>query len=162
MKKTGYRRILRGVIMSLTLIVSLSVQAAETKWFLVANHNQYLPMSEVGMLVAADNETDFSVLGTTGNVLLSGVRIVTFEQLSTEGIVELEQTQTGNKLLRSIVNNELTLIGATGQVEVFSLSGVKKLEFKANGGETRLDVSSLQSGTYLVRCGKKAFKFIKK
>ena len=161
MKKTDYRRILRGVIMSLTLIVSLSVQAAETKWFLVANHNQYLPMSEVGMLVAADNESDFSVLGTTGNVLLSGVRIVTFEQLSTEGIVELEQ-QSDNKLLRSIVQGELTLVGATGQVEVFSLSGVKKLEFKANGGETRLDVSSLQSGTYLVRCGKKAFKFIKK
>ena len=161
MKKTGYRRILRGVIMSLTLIVSLSVQAAETKWFLVANHNQYLPMSEVGMLVAADNETDFSVLGTTGNVLLSGVRIVTFEQLSTEGIIEVQQ-QSDNKLLRSIVQGELTLVGATGQVEVFSLSGVKKLEFKANGGETRLDVSSLQSGTYLVRCGKKAFKFIKK
>ena len=161
MKKTGYRRILRGVIMSLTLIVSLSVQAAETKWFLVANHNQYLPMSEVGMLVAADNESDFSVLGTTGNVLLSGVRIVTFEQLSTEGIIEVQQ-QSDNKLLRSIVQGELTLVGATGQVEVFSLSGVKKLEFKANGGETRLDVSSLQSGTYLVRCGKKAFKFIKK
>ena len=161
MKKTDYRRILRGVIMSLTLIVSLSVQAAETKWFLVANHNQYLPMSEVGMLVAADNETDFSVLGTTGNVLLSGVRIVTFEQLSTEGIIEVQQ-QSDNKLLRSIVQGELTLIGATGQVEVFSLSGVKKLEFKANGGETRLDVSSLQSGTYIVRCGKKAFKFIKK
>ena len=161
MKKTDYRRILRGVIMSLTLIVSLSVQAAETKWFLVANHNQYLPMSEVGMLVAADNESDFSVLGTTGNVLLSGVRIVTFEQLSTEGIIEVQQ-QSDNKLLRSIVQGELTLVGATGQVEVFSLSGVKKLEFKANGGETRLDVSSLQSGTYLVRCGKKAFKFIKK
>lgn len=161
MKKTGYRRILRGVIMSLTLIVSLSVQAAETKWFLVANHNQYLPMSEVGMLVAADNESDFSVLGTTGNVLLSGVRIVTFEQLSTEGIIEVQQ-QSDNKLLRSIVQGELTLVGATGQVEIFSLSGVKKLEFKANGGETRLDVSSLQSGTYIVRCGKKAFKFIKK
>jgi hypothetical protein len=161
MKKTGYRRILRGVIMSLTLTVSLSVQAAETKWFLVANHNQYLPMSEVGMLVAADNESDFSVLGTTGNVLLSGVRIVTFEQLSTEGIIEVQQ-QSDNKLLRSIVQGELTLVGATGQVEIFSLSGVKKLEFKANGGETRLDVSSLQSGTYLVRCGKKAFKFIKK
>jgi hypothetical protein len=161
MKKTGYLRILRGVIMSLTLIVSLSVQAAETKWFLVANHNQYLPMSEVGMLVAADNESDFSVLGTTGNVLLSGVRIVTFEQLSTEGIIEVQQ-QSDNKLLRSIVQGELTLVGATGQVEIFSLSGVKKLEFKANGGETRLDVSSLQSGTYIVRCGKKAFKFIKK
>ena len=147
--------------MSLTLIVSLSVQAAETKWFLVANHNQYLPMSEVGMLVAADNESDFSVLGTTGNVLLSGVRIVTFEQLSTEGIIEVQQ-QSDNKLLRSIVQGELTLVGATGQVEIFSLSGVKKLEFKANGGETRLDVSSLQSGTYIVRCGKKAFKFIKK
>jgi len=161
MKKTGYLRILRGVIMSLTLIVSLSVQAAETKWFLVANHNQYLPMSEVGMLVAADNESDFSVLGTTGNVLLSGVRIVTFEQLSTEGIIEVQQ-QSDNKLLRSIVQGELTLVGATGQVEIFSLSGVKKLEFKANGGETRLDVSSLQSGTYIVHCGKKAFKFIKK
>ena len=161
MKKTDFRRILRGVIMSLTLIVSLSVQAAETKWFLVANHNQYLPMSEVGMLVAADNESDFSVLGTTGNVLLSGVRIVTFEQLSTEGIIEVQQ-QSDNKLLRSIVQGELTLVGATGQVEIFSLSGVKKLEFKANGGETRLDVSSLQSGTYIVRCGKKAFKFIKK
>lgn len=161
MKKTGYLRILRGVIMSLTLIVSLSVQAAETKWFLVANHNQYLPMSEVGMLVAADNESDFSVLGSTGNVLLSGVRIVTFEQLSTEGIIEVQQ-QSDNKLLRSIVQGELTLVGATGQVEIFSLSGVKKLEFKANGGETRLDVSSLQSGTYIVRCGKKAFKFIKK
>lgn len=161
MKKTGYLRILRGVIMSLTLIVSLSVQAAETKWFLVANHNQYLPMSEVGMLVAADNESDFSVLGTTGNVLLSGVRIVTFEQLSTEGIIEVQQ-QSDNKLLRSIVQGELTLVGATGQVEIFSLSGVKKLEFKANGGETRLDVSSLQSGTYIVRCGKKTFKFIKK
>lgn len=161
MKKTDFRRILQGTIMTLLLIVPLAAKAAETKWFLVANHEQYLPMSEVGMLVAADNESDFSVLGTTGNVLLSGVRIVTFEQLSTEGIIEVQQ-QSENKLLRSIVQGELTLVGATGQVEVFSLSGVKKLEFKANGGETRLDVSSLQSGTYLVRCGKKAFKFIKK
>jgi hypothetical protein len=161
MKKTGFRRILQGTIMTLLLIVPLAAKAAETKWFLVANHEQYLPMSEVGMLVAADNESDFSVLGTTGNVLLSGVRIVTFEQLSTEGIIEVQQ-QSDNKLLRSIVQGELTLVGATGQVEIFSLSGVKKLEFKANGGETRLDVSSLQSGTYIVRCGKKAFKFIKK
>lgn len=161
MKKKDHRRILQGIFLALALMASVEVKAIDAKWFLVANHDQYLPMSEVGMLLAADNETEFSVLSTTGDVLLSGVRIVTFEQLSTEGIVEL-QTQPGNKLLHSIVHDELTLIGASGIVELFSLSGAKQLEVTAQGGETRLNVSTLLSGTYVVRCGQQVFKFIKK
>ena len=161
MKKTDYCRILQETFLTLALMVSVVVNATEAKWFLVANHDQYLPMSEVGMLIAADDETEFSVLGTTGDVLLSGVRIVTFEQLLTEGIVEV-QSQSGNNLLHSFVHDELTLIGASGKVELFSLSGAKQLEVTAKGGETRLNVSTLPCGTYVVRCGRQVFKFIKK
>ena len=161
--KTTILRILQRGVMTLALVVGvIAAKADEPKWYLIANNTERLPMAQVGMLVAADNDTDFSILDLKGNVLLEGVRLVTFEQLSSSEVVDLTLPHNPQNLLRSLVDGELTLMGAKGLVEVYSLSGAKLMQVKTQGGETRLNVSSLRSGTYMVRCGEQAFKFIKK
>jgi hypothetical protein len=54
------------------------------------------------------------------------------------------------------------LTGAKGTISIFSANGAQLLSVQANEGETRLNVQSLPTGVYIVKCGKAAFKFMKK
>ena len=78
---------------------------------------------------------------------------VTLENITTE------KTQN---ILKRYVNNELTLVGANGTVNVYSVDGVKVATTYAAGQETIINVSSLPSGIYIVKCGNQSFKFNKK
>lgn len=140
-----------------------SINAFESRWFLVTDADEKFEMSQVGMLVAADESEVFSVLDLEGNILTENVRYVKFEEQYSEATkIESIKIDRHDNFLKSLVNNRLTLVGAKGEVELFDLSGMKLRSMIATGQETVIDVATLPTGVYIVRCGKQAFKFNKK
>ena len=133
--------------------------AQEYKWYLLTDTEQVIEMSRVASLVATDTEDTFSILDTFGNILAKGVLRATFAQIDPTGIKEVKVQ--GN-MLESLVDNVLTLIGAEGDIEIFSINGSKMLSVKTTKRETRINVSHFSPGVYLVKCGKQSFKFNKK
>lgn len=148
-------------LLILLLFFSFSVyaNAQENKWYLVTDTEQYIEMSRVWSLVATDTEDTFSILDFQGNILAEDVLKATFSLLDPTGIKEIKVQ--GNEL-SSLVNNVLTLIGVEGNVEIFSVNGVKMVSVKATKQETRIDVSHFTTGVYVVKCGNQSFKFTKK
>lgn len=133
----------------------------ESIWSLVTDNGDQFPMSRVGMLVAVDESSFFSVLDINGNVLADEVLRVHFVNIDPVSVKSISIEKSQN-ILKRYVNNELTLIGAKGTVNVYSVDGVKMLTIYADGQETVINVSSLPSGTYVVNCGNQSFKFNKK
>lgn len=136
-------------------------EAGQLEWYMKTDSNKLFPMSRVGMLVAADDSPYFSILDINGNVLAEDVLRVHFLQLDPSGVEDIMVDKPQN-MLKSYVNNQLTLIGASGMVTVYSLSGMEVASTLANGRETILDLSALPEGTYVLKCGKQSFKFNKK
>ena len=130
-------------------------------WFLVTNRDIAIPMSQVGMLVAADDSPYFSVLDINGSVLAEDVLRVHFLKLDPASVENIKVDEPQN-MLKCHVNNQLTLVGAQGTVNVYSVSGVKVASATALGKETLIDVSALPAGIYNVKCGKQSFVFNKK
>lgn len=130
-------------------------------WRLVTDNGDQFPMSHVGMLVAVDESPYFSVLDISGNVLADEVLRVHFVNIDPVSVKNISIEKSQN-ILKRYVNNELTLIGAKGTVNVYSADGIKMLTIYADGQETIINVSSLPSGTYVVNCGNQSFKFNKK
>ena len=119
-------------------------------------------MNKVGMLLATDDETHFSVLDQDGNILAENVQRITFREQSTTEITRIPITSDKGNVLKSFVDNRLILIGVYGNVNIYSASGLLIKTEKAQNGETIIDVSGLTSGTYILECGKISFKFNKK
>ena len=136
-------------------------EAGQLEWYMKTDSNKLFPMSKVGMLVAADDSPYFSVLDISGNVLAEDVLRVHFLQLDPSSVEDIIVDEPRN-MLKSYVNNQLTLIGASGMVTVYSLAGMEVASTLANGRETVVDLSALPAGTYVLKCGKQSFKFNKK
>lgn len=133
----------------------------ESEWYLITDTNGRFPMSNVSMLVAADDSPYFSVIDTDGNVLAEEVLRVHFLKMDPASVKNIMVDEPQN-MLKRYVNNQLTLVGARGTVNVYSVSGMKVATTHAMGQETIIDVSALPAGTYILRCGKQSFKFNKK
>ncbi len=152
-------KVLKGYLIFLLLLLSAFTYADDYKWYLVTNRGQMIEMSRVFMLVATDTEDTFSILDSQGNILANGVSEITFENSDPTGI---KASPVKGNILESVVDNVLTLIGFEGNVEVFSVDGVKMLTVKATQRETHINVAHFMSGVYIVKCGKQTFKFNKK
>lgn len=139
-------------------VVNLS---ATTVWHLVTDNDEQFPMSRVGMLVAVDESAYFSVLDINGNVLADEVLRVHFVKSDPVSVENLT-TEKPLNILKRYVNNELTLVGAKGTINIYSADGVNVATRYATGQETIINVSSLPAGVYIVRCGNQSFKFNKK
>lgn len=141
---------------------SNDVTEKDSLWFLVTNNFTAFPMSQVGMLVAIDESKKFSVLDINGDILADDVLEVKFIQGedAVTGIAYMEEKDSN--ILKDFVNNHLTLFGAKGMVELHTISGMKVKSIHSTGEETTVDVSDLQAGVYVVKCGKQSFKFHKK
>ena len=136
-------------------------EMGEPEWYLITDNNEQFKMSTVSMLVAADDSQYFSVLDLNGNVLAEEVLRVHFLKIDPSS-VEYIMVDEPQNMLKHYVNNQLTLVGARGTVNIYSVSGVKVASTHAMGQETVIDVSALPAGTYILQCGKLSFKFNKK
>lgn len=134
----------------------------DPNWYLVTDNNEFFEMSRVGMLVATDDDVYFSVLDKNGKVLADKVLQVRFIAGDPTFIKEVKTDGQPGDMLKSLVNNKLTLVGAKGVIDIYATSGIKVASANATSAETTIDVSALPTGIYIVKCGKQSFKFNKK
>jgi hypothetical protein len=119
-------------------------------------------MSKLGMLVAADDNITFALVAADGTVLKDGVASIRFEQRDGSAGVEAVKPDGGLRLINGVVSSQLVLTGAKGTISIISANGAQVLSVQASEGETCINVQTLPTGVYIVRCGKAAFKFMKK
>ena len=134
----------------------------ELRWYAITDTGVSIEMSKLGMLVAADDNITFALVAADGTVLEDGVASIRFEQRDGSAGVEAVKPDGGLRLINGVVSSQLVLTGAKGTISIFSANGTQVLSVKASEGETRLNVQTLPTGVYIVRCGKAAFKFMKK
>lgn len=153
-----------GMLLGATLLWPLQSMAEEEQWYLKVTDVEdvhYLPMSEVGSLVGVDATQTLAVLDYHGNTIAEGISEAQFVQKDPAAVKMLGGYTAKPTLLKG-VGRQITIIGATADIMVFNAGGAVVTRRKPNGGETVIDVSSLPSGTYLVRTGQQTFKFIRK
>ena len=132
-----------------------------TEWYMKTDDGTMIPMSQVSLLVAADDDVYFAVLDANGSFLHENVKIARFLLADPVGIKPVDASEQSD-ILKRLVNNQLTIVGGAGPVEIYNLAGVKVLDTRPTGKETVINVETLSTGTYIVKCGKQSFKFMKK
>ncbi len=148
------------------LVCPTAIMAQNTQeWALVEPESGCrVLMSDVGFLLAADDDDTFSVVCADGFVIY-GAKRVTFELTDPSAIAApTAGRNTDTPTLRGSVGGSLRLTGcAQGtKVDIFDAGGRKVCATTSTGHETVIDVSGLQSGLYMLRAGKTAIKFVKR
>ena len=134
----------------------------ELRWYAITDTGTSIEMSKLGMLVAADDNITFALVAADGTVLEDGVASIRFEQRDGSAGVEAVKPDGGLRLINGVVSSQLVLTGAKGTISIISANGAQVLSVQASEGETCINVQTLPTGVYIVRCGKAAFKFMKK
>jgi len=134
----------------------------ELRWYAITDTDVSIEMSKLGMLVAADDNITFALVAADGTVLEDGVASIRFEQRDGSAGVEAVKPDGGLRLINGVVSSQLVLTGAKGTISIISANGAQVLSVQASEGETCINVQTLPTGVYIVRCGKAAFKFMKK
>jgi hypothetical protein len=138
-------------------------KATDEQWLMVTDNGTKLEMENVASLVLTDDAETFDILDFNGGVVAAKVKKVTFEPLSDNiNAITPRSALAKTELLSHAVSRQLTIVGSQGEAVVYSAAGVAVASGMAVDGETTIDVARLPQGTYLVRSGKQAFKFIKK
>ena len=133
----------------------------DSVWCMITDTGLQLPMSKVGLLVAADDDVNFSILDIEGNVLAENVKRISFSEKNVTGI-ELPISIREEKALKGYVNGLLTIVGGKGYYCIYSTSGHLVSKGNILGDETLIDVSNLPSGSYILVNKGLSFKFNKK
>lgn len=163
-KTTPFRRLMTGIIISASLLCATPAMADDGTWYFIAENNEgtvQLPMSTVTSLVSTDDNHGVAVLDKNGNILVQDVIRGEFQLLDPSSI---EQQTIGGKanLLSGMVNNKLTITGATSDITIYSADGTAMIHQTPEGGTTTINVQQLTHGTYIVKTGQQTFKFVKK
>lgn len=132
-----------------------------TVWCVCTDQGLQLPMSKVGMLVAADDDVNFSILDLEGNVLAENVKRISFLEKNATGI-ELPISIKEDKTFKCYVDGHLTIVGGKGSFCIYSILGHMVSKGTIQGDETLINVSNLPSGSYILVNKGLSFKFNKK
>lgn len=136
--------------------------AGEEVCYLVTDTQVEIPMEEVGFLLAADDDTYFSVV-TQDSHIYKGVTRATFEKRTTVGVAQVN-AQGQLAVYPTVSHSSLTVSGCQQgeQISVVSLAGQVCIVTEAADGGATVDVSALQPGAYLLNVGGMTVKFIKR
>ena len=142
MKKT---KALAGLLAMLCL---QPAQAEDETWCLVTNKEVVIAMSDVACLAAADDESTFSVVLTSGNVV-TGVARATFEKRIPTGI-----RKTTDDPIR--VGRDMSLEGVSPDtpVRVYDTEG----KLRQKGTARYVSLASLPAGIYIIQVNNTSFK----
>ena len=140
-------------------VINTTPSEEKDVWYMITNDSREIPMQQVNMIVAADDDATFAVLDADGNILADLVKRARFVQKSATSI-DIPMANEQN-MLKSLVNNRLTLIGAKQDIYIYNVSGVQVQHAYPMGVETTVDVSRLVTGIYILKCGQQSFKFKK-
>ena len=147
------------VILSMMLAWTAYAQTTEKTWFLVTDKGDAVKLSMVSYLMAASTET-FDIVCTDGTTV-SGVSSISLEEREETGI---KTQKMGMAMFSQIVDDQITISHAKAgtTVQVLSLSGVTLCSQNLKEGANIINVSTLQSGTYILKVGDTKIKFIKR
>lgn len=152
--------LLLAFVMCLGPMVSRADDATPV-WNMVVDASTSIPMSEIAYLVAADNQTSFSIV-KNDNSVVENVSKVTFAKKQA-GVGDLASQNVGVVLLSSVVSNTLNLTCASDmRAEIYDAAGALRMASDIVAGAASIDVSALQPGVYVLRVGNTSVKFIKK
>ena len=142
-------------------IEAIGGEAPSKQWYMKTDDDTMIPMANVSMLVAADDDVYFAVLDADGNFLHEHVKRASFLQADPVGITPVISSEESD-IMKRLVNNQLTIIGAKDCIEIFNMAGVMQFQVAPTGHETVINVGALPSGLYVAKCGRVSFKFSKK
>ena len=136
-------------------------ETSSNEWYMKTDDGTMIPMASVSLLVAADDDVYFAVMDTNGSFLHENVKRARFVQGDHTGIQPTVSSEHSD-IMKRLINNQLTIIGAKENIEIFNMAGTKQLQVSPRDSETVINVTTLPSGIYVVKCGKLSFKFTKK
>lgn len=155
----------KGLFLALSLLLAgLPANAEDTKneWYLETDTKMSIPMRDVQFLLAADDDTSFSVIAKD-NVSYDGVTRVTFVQRQASGI---NKPVSSGKIavFPAMVNSTINITGCKSgsKITIVNVSGQIVASASAQNGNTVVDVSNLSAGMYILMVDKQSVKFIKR
>lgn len=151
---------MKKLLLACILLVSALGASASGVWMLVTDSGAKVPMSEVGMLVAADDASTFTVVRTAGESI-EGVTSVSFiytdvTAISTVGAKEVS-------LLSDAVGSTISIFGCEGRkYTVADIAGRTRVAGTIASASEKIDVAALAPGMYILSVEGATLKFIKK
>ncbi len=154
---------MKKVLLLCAMVATLAVGKAESCWMMVTDGGVRVPMEQVGMLVAADDATTFSIVKTDGaGDAVSGVTSVSFIYDAGSSSIE-DAVQSETSITLDAVSSSILVMGCAGRdFGVYDMSGAVRLGGNIGSTSERIDVSELAAGVYVLRVGGSSIKFIKK
>ncbi len=152
------------MLMLLFSATSLPLTAnAEASWYLETDTQASVAMQDVEFLLAADDDTHFSVVAKN-DVVYDNVTKATFTKKDTDpgGVQQVGRNQLS--VLSTQVQSTLSISGLHegSTIKISSINGQVVITAHASERETTIDVSKLAPGYYLLSAGKSTVKFIKR
>lgn len=150
---SGWRSVGLLVTLGFLFISAARLQAQDDTqvWCLVADDVHAVAMNDVRFLVAADDESTFSVVLKDGNTIQS-VRCVTFAQRIPTSIRAI-----ATEPVRVTMNLCLEGVDPSTPVSVYTTGG----QLVSRGNASSVNLSSLAKGVYIVSVGQTNFKILK-
>lgn len=142
-------------------LLSCTLAWAEGSWSVKTNTGTSYSVENVSFFMATDNSKLFSIVMKDGTTV-DGIESVSFTNSTLS--VSSASTGNGNALGFRQVNHTVVINGleANAIVEVYGVNGSAVLPaVKSTDGKVTINVTSLSAGTYILRTGDTAIKFIK-
>lgn len=143
-------------------VLHLSAQESTDKWYMVADNKTYVLLTDVEYLLSVNEEPEFTIVKKDGG-LIESVKEITFSNTAPTGIASANTEDKVSTVLNS-VESSLTISGLNTSTvaKIFSTNGILLISKELSPNKSSIDISSLQSGTYLLTVNKTTIKFIKK
>ncbi|MDE7465391.1 MAG: T9SS type A sorting domain-containing protein [Muribaculaceae bacterium] len=154
---------MKKFLLSVLLLCAGALVHAAGTWMLVTDSGKQIPIAQVGMLVAADDQPVFTVVTKDGGPeAVNGVTSVSFlYDAGTTGIAS--PSQESEKPSVTYVESSLLVMGCDGHdFAISNLAGGIVKSGTINSANDRISVADLAAGTYILSVGNSSFKFIKR
>ena len=151
---------MRNYLMAFVLLCTAAANAADLKWAIRTDGGNVVLMDNVSHLIYSDGSVDFTVV-CKDNSTLGNVKSVSFVKVDPTGVASI---QCDDAVYAKVVDQRLTITGCKpGTVaSIVSLRGATMMEVTVSSDHTDIDVSHLKGGTYILKVGTTAVKFVKK
>lgn len=145
-----------------SLFLTFTAANAQSQvWGLQTDKGIEVPLGNVDFLLAADNDTQFGIILKEGTAIDS-VQVAYVKLITEAGIADPGIADTTSSLL--MVDERLIVSGGDkgADVAVYAIDGARQGVSVQQGSTTTVDVSRLPRGTYVLKVGTRAVKFMKK
>ena len=151
---------MRKLLLSLAILLSIGIRAADEFWALKTSTGDVVRMSDVRYLLEIGGAKTFSVV--CADRTIDGVTQVSFIKTTPAGISTVRKAPA-NDLSPHIVDGSLTLVGLPEGtlIKIYTMGGLQLKAVRATAGSVKVDVTQLPTGVYLLVAAGQSIKFMK-